>query len=84
MCVGGTAYEVMRKLDASGRGQIAIFGLGPVGLTGLLMARAMGAQVIGIDVSPRAARAGERLGADAVVDAANEDTVAAIKRWAGQ
>jgi propanol-preferring alcohol dehydrogenase len=83
MCVGGTAFEVMRKLDASGRSQIAIFGLGPVGLTGLLMGRAMGARVIGIDVAPERLALAERLGADAVVDAAHEDTVAAIKRWAG-
>jgi L-iditol 2-dehydrogenase len=83
MCVGGTAYEVMRKLDASGRGQIAIFGLGPVGLTGMLVARAMGARVIGVDVSPARLALASRLGADSVVDAANEDTVAAIRRWAG-
>jgi threonine dehydrogenase-like Zn-dependent dehydrogenase len=84
MCVGGTAYEVMRKLDASGRGQIAVFGLGPVGLTGMLMARAMGARVIGIDVSPQRLALATRLGANAVVDAVNEDAVAAVKRWSGQ
>jgi threonine dehydrogenase-like Zn-dependent dehydrogenase len=83
MCVAGTAYEVMRKLDASGRGQVAIFGLGPVGLTGMLMARAMGARVIGVDVSPERLALASRLGADAVVDAANEETAAAIRRWAG-
>jgi threonine dehydrogenase-like Zn-dependent dehydrogenase len=83
MCVGGTAYEVMRKLNASGRSQFAIFGLGPVGLTGLLVARAMGARVIGVDVSPDRVALASRLGADAVVDAANEDTVTAIRRWSG-
>ena len=83
MCVGGTAYEVMRKLDASGRIQVAIFGLGPVGLTGLLMARAMGARVIGVDISPERLALASQLGADSVVDAASEDTVAAIQRWAG-
>jgi propanol-preferring alcohol dehydrogenase len=83
MCVGGTAYEVMRKLDASGRSQIAIFGLGPVGLTGMLMGKAMGARVIGVDLSPERLALAQRLGIDAVVDAANEDTVAAIRSWAG-
>jgi D-arabinose 1-dehydrogenase-like Zn-dependent alcohol dehydrogenase len=75
MCVAGTAYEAMRKLDASGRGTLAIFGLGPVGLTGLLMARAMGAQVVGIDVSPERLALASRLGAQAVVDAAHENVV---------
>lgn len=83
MCVGGTAYEVMRKLDASGRGTIAVFGLGPVGLTGMLMGRAMGARVIGVDVSPERLALASALGADAVVDAGDEDVVPAIRRWAG-
>ncbi len=83
MCVGGTAYEVMRKLEASGRSQIAIFGLGPVGLTAMLVARAMGARVIGVDISPERLSLASHLGADAVVDAANEETVAAIRRWSG-
>jgi propanol-preferring alcohol dehydrogenase len=84
MCVGGTAYEVMRKLDASGRSQIAVFGLGPVGLTGMLMGKAMGARVIGVDISPDRLALAQSLGIDAVVDAANQDSVAAIRSWAGK
>jgi L-iditol 2-dehydrogenase len=83
MCVGGTAYESMRKLDVSGRTAVAVFGLGPVGLTGMLMGKAMGARVIGVDVSPQRLALAERLGVDAVVDAANEDVAAAVRRWAG-
>ena len=83
MCVGGTAYEVMRKLNASGRSTIAIFGLGPVGLTGMLMARAMGAHVIGVDVSPDRLELATRLGIDSVVDASNESSLEAVQRWAG-
>lgn len=83
MCVAGTAYEVMRKLDASGRDTIAVFGLGPVGLTGVLMAKAMGAKVVGVDVSPRRLELASGLGIDAVVDAANEDSVAGVRRWSG-
>lgn len=83
MCVGGTAHEVMRKLNASGRETVAVFGLGPVGLTGMLMARAMGARVIGIDISPERLELATRLGIDAVVDAANEAPLDALQRWAG-
>lgn len=83
MCIGGTSYEVMRKLDVSGRGPVAVFGLGPVGLAGMLMARAMGAKVIGIDLSPRRLDLATKLGIDAVVDAAGEDPVAAVRRWSG-
>lgn len=83
MSVGGTAYEVMRKLNASGRETIAVFGLGPVGLTGMLMARAMGARVIGVDLSPERLELATRLGIDAVVDASNEAPLDAVRRWAG-
>jgi threonine dehydrogenase-like Zn-dependent dehydrogenase len=82
MCVGGTAYEVMRKLDVSGRSQVAVFGLGPVGLTGALMAQAMGAKVLGVDVSPQRLELAIKLGIDAVVDAARENPVTAVPRWA--
>lgn len=83
MCVGGTAYQVMKKLDASGRSTIAVFGLGPVGLAGVMMGRAMGAEVIGIDISPERLQLAQDLGANAVVDSTHEDTVAAVKRWSG-
>lgn len=84
MCVAGTAYEVMRKLDVSGRTSVAILGLGPVGLSGLLMARAMGAEVIGVDVTPERLALASRLGASAVVDASAEDAPSAIRRWSGE
>ena len=84
MCVGGTAYQATRKLGARSGASIAVFGLGPVGLAGLLFAKAMGADVIGIDQSPERLKLAESLGADQVVDARNEDTVAAIRRWAGE
>jgi (R,R)-butanediol dehydrogenase / meso-butanediol dehydrogenase / diacetyl reductase len=83
MCVAGTAYEAMRKLQVSGRATVAIVGLGPVGLTGLLMARAMGAPVIGIDVSRGRLELAQRLGAAAVIDASQEDAVAGVRRWSG-
>ena len=84
MCVGGTAYESMKKLDARANQRVAIFGLGPVGLAGMLFARAMGAEVIGIDMAPHRLELAKSLGANAVVDAGNEDVVAAVKRWSGK
>jgi propanol-preferring alcohol dehydrogenase len=83
MCVGGTAYQVMQKLDARVGKPIAVFGLGPVGLAGLLFAQAMGADVIGIDMSPNRLELASRLGARRVVDASNEDVPVAIRNWAG-
>ena len=84
MCVGGTAYQVMQKLDAQVGQSIAVFGLGPVGLAGLLFAQAMGADVIGIDLSPYRMELAQKLGAKRVIDAANEDVPSAIRQWTGK
>jgi threonine dehydrogenase-like Zn-dependent dehydrogenase len=84
MCVGGTAYAALGKLGVTPRETLAIFGLGPVGLTGLILARALGVPTIGIDRSPERLALASQLGAAAVVDAANEDVGAAIRRWTGR
>lgn len=83
MCAGGTAYEVMRKLDARVGARIAVFGLGPIGLTAMLYAQAMGAEVIGVDLSTYRLEIATRLGATAVVNASETDATAAVKSWAG-
>ena len=84
MCVGGTAYEAMTKLDARSNKRIAIFGMGPVGLAGLLFAKAMGAEVVGIDVAPHRLELAASLGADTVINSREEDVTAAVKRWSGK
>jgi propanol-preferring alcohol dehydrogenase len=83
-CVGGTGYEAMLKLDARANRRIAIFGMGPVGLAGLLFAKAMGAEVIGIDVAPHRLELATSLGADAVIDSRNEGVRASVTRWSGK
>lgn len=83
MCVGGTAFQAMDKLEAKPGKTLAVFGLGPVGLAGLLFAQAMGAEVIGIDRSQERLKLAEELGATQVIDAANEDVLESIQRWTG-
>ena len=69
-CTGATAYSALRKLAPSGRDRLVVFGLGPVGLSAVLVGKALGATVIGVDlVDDRLALACE-IGADAVVSAA--------------
>ena len=55
-CGTGTAYGALRRIRLSGNDTIAIFGQGPVGLSATQLAAAMGARVIALDVSERAAR----------------------------
>ncbi len=78
-CNAGTAFSSISKLNLSGKDTVAIFGQGPVGLAGLLFAKALGARVIAVE--PLAARRtlALELGADAAVDPMDADLVTAIK-----
>jgi threonine dehydrogenase-like Zn-dependent dehydrogenase len=78
-CGTGTAYGALRRMNISGNDTIAIFGQGPVGLSATQLAKAMGATVIALDVSPERLARAKEFGADAVVNPGSNDPVGAIK-----
>ena len=78
-CGTGTAYMAVKRLNVSGRDTLAIYGQGPVGLSGTLLAKAMGARVIAVDVGQERLDLARDFGADEVVDASEVDPVQAIK-----
>ncbi|WP_416139208.1 zinc-dependent alcohol dehydrogenase family protein [Halomonas sp. HK25] len=78
-CGTGTAYGAIKRLDLKGGETIAIFGQGPVGLSGTMFAKAMGARVIALDVSEERLELAKKFGADVLVNPAKEDPVKAIK-----
>ena len=82
-CGTGTAYAALTRLGVSGRDTLAVYGQGPVGLSATLLGRAMGARVIDVDVAPARLRLARELGADAVVDPAEGDPVAAVRELTG-
>jgi threonine dehydrogenase-like Zn-dependent dehydrogenase len=52
-CGGATAYEALCRVEVSGRDEVLVTGLGPVGLMAGMFAKAMGAsRVVGTDPSP--------------------------------
>jgi len=79
-CPAGTAYASMAKLDVREGDDVAVFGLGPVGLSGVLIAKSMGARVIGVDINrvrldlARDIGIDAAVGAEAVTDAVREFT----------
>ena len=83
-CPGGTAYSSMSKLDVGPGDDVAVFGLGPVGLSGVILATAMGGRAIGVDVIDERLRLAELAGAAAVVDAREDDAIEAIRAFAGR
>jgi threonine dehydrogenase-like Zn-dependent dehydrogenase len=78
-CGTGTAFGALRRLNLSGRDTIAIFGQGPVGLSATLLAKAMGARVLALDVSAERLGLASGFGADVTIDPSTTDAIAAIK-----
>lgn len=82
-CGTGTAWNGLHKMEVSGADTVAIFGQGPVGLSGTLSAKAMGARVIAVDIVPERLALARDLGADHVIDSRETDPVAAIRDLTG-
>lgn len=78
-CGTGTAWNGLNKMSISGRDTVAIFGQGPVGVSGVVSAKAMGARVIAIDISAERLEFARSLGADFTVNPLEVDTVAAVQ-----
>ncbi len=69
-CTGATAFGALEKLALHGGKTLVVFGLGPVGLSGVLLGKAMGARVIGVDVNRNRLEFAEKAGCDKVINAA--------------
>ena len=77
--VGGTLYTACKRLNVSGRTTLAIFGVGPMGIGGVLMAKANGARVIAVDAVADRLEYARKLGADEVVNPKECDAVQTIR-----
>ncbi|PMP77274.1 MAG: alcohol dehydrogenase, partial [Chloroflexus aggregans] len=63
---------------------VAVYGCGGVGLSAIMLASALGGQVIGIDINPERLELARAVGATAVVDAmAEADAVSAVRDLSG-
>ena len=77
-CIAGTCFSAARKLQPNGEDTVVVFGQGPVGLMGVLVLKAMGARVIGVDPTEERLALAEELGADEVLNPDAVDLVAAV------
>ncbi|MEO7403842.1 MAG: zinc-dependent alcohol dehydrogenase family protein [Burkholderiales bacterium] len=79
-CRLGTAYRAVVAQGATRSGEwVAVHGCGGVGLSVVLVARALGARVIAVDVRPEPLEFAKRLGAEFALNACdNSDVPAAI------
>lgn len=82
-CAGVTTYKAVKESGARCADLVAIVGVGGLGHLALQYVRVTGAAVVAVDVNEQRLETARALGAEHVVNAAEEDPVAAIKRLGG-
>lgn len=82
-CVGGTAYGALQRLGAHTGDTLAVFGLGPVGLSCVVLGRALGCRVIGVDVLAHRRDLAVACGAEWTVDPAAGPTAQQLAALTG-
>lgn len=82
-CGTGTAWNGLMKMDVSGRDTVVVFGQGPVGASGVVCAKAMGARVIAVDISDERLEFAKSLGADVTLNPSRESVVDAVRAATG-
>jgi propanol-preferring alcohol dehydrogenase len=81
-CGAGTAYSAISKLGLSADSTLVLFGLGPLGLACLKIAKGYGAQVIGVEINPGRIEMAKKIGIDHAIDGAKEDVAALVAAMA--
>ena len=82
-CIAGTGYAAMRKLKPSGEDVVAVFGQGPVGLMGGILAQAYGTRVIGLDLSDERLALSKALGIDHQINVGQVEAARAVGELTG-
>lgn len=75
----GTQYHAQKRLGVSGASTLAVFGIGPMGGAGILVGKGRGAQVIAVDVVESRLEMAKELGADVLINSAEEDPVERLR-----
>lgn len=83
-CRATTAWHALTgRADLKAGEWLAIHGTGGIGLSTLIIARALGARVVAVDVVPEKLAHALGLGAEAAIDARDGDTAARIRELTG-
>ena len=77
-CGAGTAYQICKRLGISGLDDVAIFGVGPVGLAATMIASFQGGRVIAIDINEDRLALAAEVGAKHTINPTNANPVEEI------
>jgi alcohol dehydrogenase len=84
-CRFSTSYRAVIDQGKAQAGQwVAVHGCGGVGLSAIMIARALGALVIAIDIQPERLRIAKSLGATETIDASQQSVVSRIAEITGR
>ena len=82
-CAGVTTYKAVKLSEARSSDVVAVFGVGGLGHLAIQYARITGAAVVAVDVNEARLDNARELGAEHLINAAEQDPVAAIKALGG-
>ena len=83
-CRFATAFRgLTARAQVQPQERVAIFGCGGVGQSAIMIAKALGARVIAIDISPVALAKAIQLGADITINSSTSDALAQIRAATG-
>lgn len=82
-CAGVTTYKAVKVSEAGPGDRVAVFGVGGLGHLAVQYAAITGAEVIAVDLLDERLQTASELGADHVINAAEEDPVERIQGMGG-
>ena len=83
ICAGITSYKGIKETLARPGEWVVISGVGGLGHLGIQYAKAMGLHVCAVDIDDGKLAHAKRLGADVMVNARDEDPIAAVRKATG-
>lgn len=82
-CAGVTVYRAVKLAGVQPGQRVAVFGVGGLGHLAVQVARTFGVKVIAVDIAPDKLELAKQLGADQVINAANEDVLKTFRNMGG-
>ena len=83
LCAGVTVYKALKMTDTKPGDHLVVSGIGGLGHLAVQYAKAMGRHVIAVDVAESKLALAKDLGAEATVNAAEDDPVEAVQKLCG-
>jgi propanol-preferring alcohol dehydrogenase len=82
-CAGVTVYRALKKANVLSGQRLAIFGIGGLGHLAIQIGRALGAEILAIDVSHEKLAFAESLGAKTTLNASSANVVKTLRSMGG-